>query len=1325
MKTTWLRSCLSLLCAFLLSVPVCAQRVASPADPGLDESRLTTLHGSVHPLARAEFDRGAVADELPLSRLLLNLARPADREKYLQQFLHDVHTTGSSVYRQWVTPEEFGIRFGADDEDTQLVSGWLESHGLSVARVSKSKSMIEFSGTAGQIREALHTEIHQYSVQGKTFYANASEISVPAAVASRIRGFAPLNSFPPASTLRLVGGGTMNRANHKVAPQFTITENSAPFYAFGPEDFATQYDVAPVYAAGINGAGQTIGVIGENNINLAMVDAYRKLFNLPADHTQIIIDGQDPGDGVGPIGIAAVGPFIGDSDNYPEIEVAGAIAPDATINFYIASGWGQNALALAALRAVEDNQASVLSFSYNECEQLLGEAGNQLWADLWEQAAAQGQTVLVSSGDGGPSACGSELVSSSGSILYLDTLNVNGFGSTPWNVTVGSTDFYYSDYASGAPSAATLWNQANDSSNGSLKGPLPEQPFSSFLGLNVATSEGSSGVTIDSIFDSFGRGASGGGASNCSQETLPSSGIVGTCISGYPKPSWQNAPGVPDDQARDLPDVSVFGGTGSNLSAVPICAQPGDCASVTSGNPQVTLVGGSSVSAPSMAGIVALIDQKYGRQGQANYTLYALARQFPAVFHDIALGTNDTTCALNTSPDCNTPISNNSFEESYGVYAAGPGYDLASGLGSVDVSQLLNNWNKITYAPSTTTLEATPASVVHGSAVTIDIVVKANSGSATPTGNVVLSAGEGTTIPENTPLALTNGSTSASVTNLPGGSYQLTANYSGDGTFAPSASAPVTLTITPEASTTTLKYGTSLSSGLVVGSSPASLPPGEVAYGSNAAFTATPSSQATNTTGLATGTVAFTDGSTTATVPLDSNGIATWRPANFDLGAHSVTAAYSGDASFQASTSAPLAITVVKGTPEFLVNPAISGDCIGSTTTGTTGPVCTYQAGDSMIVSVQLGGLVASGISRLLLAPNGSIAPPTGTVTVNLGSYAQTLTLGSSDPLITFPNIPAGTYSLSASYSGDTNWNAATYSDPQQLTFVAPATQLTATTTTLTLTPGSVDSTGNVTFSISVQETSSQNGPPDGVVNLYGNGASFGSVLLSSSSFTSLTATGSTTIAATAIPSGTIQVVAEYQGSPETASSISSPVPLTVTVTDFSLSVVGENLSLPAGQSVSIPVALGGAYSGSTTIALSCVTSSASIGCAINPASASLTGSGTASLTINAFTSASAASATTAVDSRNDRFPLRAKAGLVFAFLIFAALPRRKRLARLWVLLVLSAGLSLAAGCGGSSSSSQTTKSTVTPAPSGSYSVTITGVSAGITHSAKLNVQVQ
>jgi hypothetical protein len=1285
--------CLPFLFLAMFPSSLFAQQM--PAEKArVDENALAILPGTLHPLARQEFDRGAVADDFPLRRLLLRMARPAGREKALQQFLADVHTSGSPVYHHWVRPEEFGERFGASDDDTQLVTEWLQAHGLAVARVAKNRSMIEFSGTAGQLREALHTEIHQYSVQGKTYFANANEISVPAAIAARIGGFAPINSFPFDSYVKTLGSGVMNRANHRVTPQFTLTENNAPFYAFGPEDFAIQYDVAPVYAAGINGAGQTIGIIGANNLNLALVSAYRKLFNLPADHTQVIVDGQDPGDGNGP-----------NVEGYLDVEMSGAVAPEATVNFYIAgaeaiSTPASNSLTLAALRAVEDNQAAVLSVSYGECELNNGESGNQFWANLWEQAAAQGQTVFVSSGDSGPTTC-QPTEGSMSNMQFLPSVNVNGLSSTPWNVSVGGTDFYYADFANGAPSAATMWNQTNDASEGSLKAALPEQVWDDPLGFNA-------------ISNPLSGGSGGGGVSNCAQETTPTDGSLPNCLSGYPKPAWQNAPGVPKDQARDLPDLSLFAANGANLSATPLCAEPGDCAPVSTGQPQITLVGGTSVSSPAMAGVMALINQKYGRQGQANYTFYALARQVPSVFHDITLGSNDITCLGGSGfgpPDCDVPVPNIPYVDSYGIYAASSGYDLASGLGSVDVNQLLTNWNKVAYAPTTTMLSASPASIVHGAAVAINIAVKANSGSAVPTGDVVLTASAGTAIPENLPVTLANGAATASLTNLSGGSYQLMAEYGGDGSFDSSISTPASLTVTPEASTTSLTY-------VARGAPIPTLPQGQVAYGANISFSAKPTSQATKAYGQATGTVTFTDGGTSATVALDGNGVATWRPQSFAVGTHTVSAAYLGDASYLPSSSSPAALTVVKNVPEFLViaDTNYAGCAQGLNGCGSdSGSV--YQPGTDMVFSIALFG--------------GNGVPPTGTVTVNFGSLTQTVTLAPVSNIAsawaTFSKVPAGSYALSASYSGDANWDAASNSNAIPFVFAAPEYAPPASTTTLTLSPSTVDSSGSVTFNVTTLPASSQNGCfiGNGIAVLYANGVSFGFVNMGCVMVNGVaTISGNATVPASELPPGSYQVVAELGGGP-VLSSFSSAVPLTVTVTDFSMSLLGRNVSVAAGQSVTVPVSLGGPSSAGITVALSCATSSPSIVCAINPSTANVTGSGTASLTVNAFTLTTQASVAATMSSSSDWLFRTPSAGWALALLMI--FPGKRRKLNLFGLLVLGAAFASSAGCGSNSSfvSTPPPVQKTTPAPSGSYSVTVAGVSAGITHRTTVNIQVQ
>jgi Pro-kumamolisin, activation domain/Bacterial Ig-like domain (group 3) len=1302
-------SCFALLLvtAFAVVLPGYAQ----------SSSPIIRLHGTVHPEAQAKYDRGAVDDSLPMPRLLLSMARSPERETALRQFLHNAHTAGSPQYHHWLTPEEYGQRFGATDDDLQVVSGWLQAQGFTVNRVTRSRGMVEFSGTAGNVRAALHTEIHKYVAPHKTFHANASEIAVPEAIASRVSSFAPLNDLPLTSYVKPIVTATYSRATHRAVPDDTTTESGNPyFYALGPEDYATQYDIAPVYKAGTDGTGVTIGIVGTSNINLALVDAYRTLFGLPASHAQVIVDGSDPGDTLTP-----------NVEAYLDVEASGAVAPGATVNFYVAGGQPfQDALSLAALRAVEDNQASVISVSYGECEQSLGEAGNHFWAGLWEQAAAQGQTVMVSSGDSGPTTC--PFVNG---LQSNSTLSVSGLSSTPWNVSVGGTDFYYSDYASGAPSAATFWNQTNDMSLGSLKESLHEQPWSDALGLNAIPANFSGAFVIPSD-------AGGGGVSTCSQTTVPAAGTLPTCITGYAKPDWQNAPGVPKDGARDLPDVSLFAATGANLSAWAICAYPWECAAASGAQTPVLLVGGTSAAAPAMAGIMALVNQKYGRQGQANYTLYQLARQIPSVFHDLTVGNNDVLCTnlfpsnpvSNASGICSTPVPGIGLGEiaSYGIYSAGAGYDLASGLGSLDVNQLIQNWNKAAFTASATTLQLSPLNVVHGAAVAVVTSVTAGSGSGTPTGDVVLVTSSPTPIPENNALTLANGKASANFSNLPGGTYTVTAQYGGDATFAASASTPVSVTVTPEASTTALNgvYATTSSGNPAILQRVTIAGGASVPFGSAWYFEAAPSGQTSNSSGLATGTATFTDGSITAIVPLNINGVATWSPQSLALGAHSVSVKYSGDASYNGSSAGPLAFTVVKGTPALTVSPE-GFQRVGSGDPPTIG----FAAGSILVVHV-------------VFRNQGSVVPPTGNVTVKLGSMSQTsavtansyLNEGLSTVFATFNNVPAGTYTLSASYAGDSNWNAATYTDSAPVNFVAvPAS---ATTTTLKLTPANVDSSGSVTFTVTVQASAPvmglQSSNTYGVVNLYANGTAFAGISLPVPTVAGATTfTATQQIAASELPLGALQVTAAYEGFVSFAPSVSAAVPLTVTATDFQLSAVGSNLAVKAGGSLSVPVNLGGSYGNTVAVALTCAGSSSSIGCAISPGSVSVSGSGTATLTVNAFipgTSSSSSSSSVRVPGGPANRWLPVGGTIAFSLAFGWLVPRRRRriLLPLMLCAVVSGGLFV--GCGGSSAHSTPPPVTPTPsanvnAPAGNYSVVVTGVSGGITHNTKVSFVVQ
>ncbi len=782
-------------------------RIVNP----IDETQLVTLKGTVHPLANARNDRGVAPDSLQLNRMHLVLKRSASQESALRQLISEMNTPGSANYHKWLTPDQFGAQFGPSDQDVTAVTTWLTGHGFNVSKVNPGKQTIEISGNVAQLRSAFHTQIHKYAVNGETHFANTSDPQIPAALAPVVGGFVSLNNFHVKSYAKPLGKASYDPKTDRATPQWTIgggtvaTDN----FALAPGDFAVQYDLNPLYAQGINGNGQTIAIINESNINIDLVNQFRSLFGLSVNPPQIIIDGNDPGvDGVN----NPDGPNYASVEAYLDVEWAGAVAPNANVDLVISADTAlQSGLILAAERAVYSNVAPVMSISFGSCEAGLG-SSNQFLSSLWEQAAAQGITVLVSAGDAGSAGCDNDNTES----YAVSGQAVNGFASTPYNVAVGGTDFYYSDYATGAASAANYWTTtaSNTTPAVSLKSPVPEQPWNdSQFGFNIFSVYSESGNTATSI------AGGGGGASNaavCSTNTYNST--TGACtgaLSGYPKPSWQVATGVPADNVRDLPDVSLFAANGYNNSYYAICATDGDCQPVSSGVVQIYGVGGTSASTPAFAGIMALVNQRYGPQGQAATVLYPLYAQYPASFHDVTVGTNTVPCEFAPTVTTNciaaaSPIVLSGITEGQigtGTtpgYKATTGYDLASGLGTIDANQLVTNWGKVKLATTTTTMTPTPANSVpltaipHGTSVAIAGTV---SGTGNPTGQVALVA-DSTEPSEQgqTFFPLSGGAYSGSTTTLPGGTYNIWAQYGGDATNAFSASAKTQITVMPETS---------------------------------------------------------------------------------------------------------------------------------------------------------------------------------------------------------------------------------------------------------------------------------------------------------------------------------------------------------------------------------------------------------------------------------------------------------------------------------------------------------------------------------------------
>ena len=1121
----------------------------------VDDAVRVTLAGNVHPMAQAKYDQGRVEDSFAADRLTLILKRSNEREQALGQYLQDAHTPGTESYHKWLTPDEFGRRFGAADSDLAALTAWLESHGFTVSKVHPGHVAIEFSGNAAQVDAAFHTEIHRYNIQGKTEFANSSDPQIPAAFASLVAGIAPLHSFRAEPTIKVQGKTSYNKKTHVATPEWTYPDVSGGYtYELAPSDFAVQYDVVPVYKAGTTGTGQSIGILSASNVDLSLVQAYQSLFGLPANVPTVVIDGDDPGQNY-----AA-------TEAYLDVEQSGAIAPGARVVLYTSAGTVlSDPLFTAGLRALEDNVVSVISMSYATCEAALGASGNAAWSALWQEAAAQGITGFVSAGDGGAAGC--DNFDTQG---FADAgLAVNGYGSTLYNVSVGGTDFYFSNYAVGGSALQTQLNSYWSPSSTatpvtSLLMAAPEQVWNDAFGFNA-----SDGGLYDRTSSTIVAG--GGGASSAA--VYPASGPA----TGYPKPAWQTGTGVPVDKVRDVPDVSLFAADGANYVYYPICAFAGDCVNATSaGAVTITSVGGTSASAPAMAGIQVLVDQAMkSRQGQANYVYYTLAARTAAAtakpFNDIKTGGNQVPCDVGT-PNCAQWTGG----QSKGFYAennylAGIGYDRASGLGTVDVANLINDWPMIILKPSKTTLSITPAAFAHGTTVSVNATAIPASGAGILTGNIVLN----TTDPQTSAngldvLTLSGGAVTAPIDNLPGGTYQLIANYAGNGVYGPSVSAPVEVTVTPEADTLNtsgwvLNPVDDFFYPLVAGMS--------IPYGSQVYVDAQPvgANEAASTLGQsapATGTVTFADtvgnARRTAPIALNSMGVAEWNIPALTVGSHTIAATYAGDGSYSASSAASATLTVFRGTTTLYVSPLETN----------------VVAGGSVTVDVEM--------SSDYLPLNGIL--PTGTVYVTLGSkilaaaWTSWGTKGSAtqEAVVTFTNVPAGILPLSASYPGDVNWygSSSLYGTITSLGS-KPAPTVTLTAATVSYTPSqTVTMTGTVT------------GPAGGAVPTgllyftWAGGSEYYDYALQKTSANS--AAWTLAFPANQLANGTNLFVATFNGDANYSAQSSAPLTITLDGSDFGLTTTTSTVPVLASRvgTGSVTITPLNGYSG--TVAVSC-----------------------------------------------------------------------------------------------------------------------------------------
>lgn len=615
---------------------------ARPLGAGLprDGSSGRTLAGSI-PAAFSSAQTLAPADpDLPLERIILVLNPRDPRE--LESFLARQQDPSSPDFHRWLTPAEFGLRFGARQDDLDALTTWLGSEGFDVEGPTIGRTALIFSGRLGQVERAFQTRIVNVVRNGRPHTSNEIAPTVPSRLARSVAGILSLDDFPKRKPFAV--------AKPLTGPLYT---NGSSHY-LAPADFSAIYNVDPLYSAGIDGAGRTIGIPSRSNVNLENTRTFRTFFGLAANDPVVVLNGDDPG--------ILTGTDAGFAQEATlDIQWAGAVAPKASVKMVLSKSTATtDGIDLSTIYTVDNNLADIISISYGSCEQDLSAQDLALYNNLYAQASAQGSSVFAASGDSGAADC--ELGQSQGK-----TLSVNGLASSPHGTSVGGTQF--NDVAN----PSTYWETSNSPvQKKSVKSYIPEVPWN------------------ESSLMPGGRGlfATGGGVSTI-----------------YAKPAWQIAPGVPADGKRDTPDVS--------LNAA---GHTGYLVYYGATSSQLFIFSGTSASAPSFAGIATLLSQKVGqRLGNVNPMLYQLGNiQYSggaAVFHDVTTGNN-------TVPGVDG-------------YNAGPGYDLVTGLGSVDAKALVNAWVATPISGIDFVLGASPGAVTipTGFSASIDLTLNASSSS--------------------------------------------------------------------------------------------------------------------------------------------------------------------------------------------------------------------------------------------------------------------------------------------------------------------------------------------------------------------------------------------------------------------------------------------------------------------------------------------------------------------------------------------------------------------------------------------------------------------
>ncbi|MDE1163367.1 MAG: Ig-like domain repeat protein [Acidobacteriaceae bacterium] len=879
------------------------------------------LSGSTARMLAGAADAGRLPGSTQLTSLMLQFSLSSTQQADLDQLLLSQHDPKSAQYHQWLTPTQFNERFGISDADLARVTAWLQSQGFSIVEASPMR--VQFSGTSSQVEAAFNTQLHQYTTADTTYFANSTEISLPAALNGVVSDVNGLNSLRPHGNHIKYGGSTTPKST-QMSPNYTAGSGN---HYMTPDDVRTIYNVAPLYTAGYTGAGQTIVVVGQSEVVASDISDFRKLFGgntnlqltlVPSTGTATFISGDE-----------------GESDL--DIEYSGAIAKDATINF-VYTGTSSNVFT-AIQYAIVNDLAPVISVSYGTCETSLSTTTRASYDTLYQQANAQGQTIVVASGDSGATGC-----DASSNTSATKGLELQFPGASSYVTAIGGTEFN--------EGSATYWNSTNNSAYGSALSYIPEM------------------VWNDTVA-SGGLAAGGGGASTV-----------------YTKPSWQVATGVPADGKRDTPDISLDSASAHDPYFYCTSAYS---ASTSCAAGSTYYAGGTSFAAPIFAGILTIYNQATGAAGQGNFntTLYPLYGTTPSAFHDITVGNNNSPC---TSGSTNCPAGTTSIG-----YSATTGYDLATGLGSIDAYVLATALPKYGTGSqpviSTTTITASIASPYPTQSVTFTATVASTS---TAIAGTVQFYVDGTV--SGTPVTIANGTATSAGLTLVAGVHNVTAVYSGTTGIAASTGAAAITVQAPAASNTIVT---------LLSANPNTT--------TNVSVSATVNA---TTASAVSGTVQFTvDGTALSTPTTITNGVATVALGQLAAGKHIILSTFAGNTSLAAS-SGYLAFTVSDGSASTI---ALSINPTAPTTASKVTATAVLAATATGTVQFSVDGTAVGAAAAVV---NGSAAASLSTLT-------------------------AGTHTIMATYSGDAAFGSSSSSISTNVVSTASAFTLSATNVTL------------------------------------------------------------------------------------------------------------------------------------------------------------------------------------------------------------------------------------------------------------------------------------